>query len=270
MGKVLKDSPLRILTAVTGLATLGGIYYFFTYYGLLFITITIIFLAYSEFLSLLLDKKNSFTQKKLKIFISLVAAALSLYPFPFSYYCALLIILLSTLFFAKKGESHHLPDALFSIFGLIYIVSFLRFVPNIYQLKNGPVWLLSLMLMIWIGDSFSYFGGRLWGKKKLSPISPGKTLEGSLCGVVGTFLVSTGMHYFYFVEHSLFLLLILGLLTSVLAQSGDLLESLFKRNAGVKDSGFLLPGHGGFLDRFDSLILSAPFYYIFIKLFWET
>ncbi|HSJ24988.1 MAG TPA: phosphatidate cytidylyltransferase [Longimicrobiales bacterium] len=136
----------------------------------------------------------------------------------------------------------------------------------------GPALLLFPLVLTWTSDTAAYFGGRSMGRRKLIPaVSPGKTVEGAIAGVVGTVIV--GALYGHFVFHGLLHLplgvgfgLLAGLIISPVAQVGDLAESLLKREAGVKDSGNLLPGHGGMLDRFDSLFFTIPATYWLLEL----
>ncbi len=116
---------------------------------------------------------------------------------------------------------------------------------------------LLLLLPIWAGDTFAYFGGRAFGKRPLLPkVSPKKTVEGALCGLAGALAVAALAALWLRVP--LPRAFVVGLAAGLLGPAGDLLESLLKRRAGVKDSGTLLPGHGGILDRVDSLLLAAP------------
>lgn len=145
---------------------------------------------------------------------------------------------------------------------------FLRHLPGIDDPRHGAALLLAPVLLTWVSDTFAYFGGRLFGKRKLIPrVSPGKTVAGAVSAVVGTVLagaaytVVLGRFPAYApgpAEGALF-----GLLVSVAAQVGDLAESLFKRDAGVKDSGTVFSGHGGAFDRFDSLLFTLPLGYAF-------
>lgn len=136
----------------------------------------------------------------------------------------------------------------------------------------GPALLAFPMTLTWMGDTFAYFGGRAFGRRKLIPsISPAKTVEGALSGVIGTTVVGALYAYFVFgawlgVPVSAGAGALIGLVVSPIAQTGDLVESLLKREAGVKDSGTLLPGHGGVLDRFDALFLSIPVTYWLLML----
>ena len=126
-----------------------------------------------------------------------------------------------------------------------------------------------LLVTVWFGDTAAYIFGRWFGTHKLSPtISPGKTIEGTIAGVVFGSIGGIGV-WFFFLENLLSFphVLILGVLLGVVGQLSDLSESIIKRSAEVKDSGNLIPGHGGLLDRCDSLIFSAPvLYYYFAYL----
>ncbi len=163
-----------------------------------------------------------------------------------------------------------LPDTAFSFFGLVYVALPLATLPHIAQQENGRAQLLFLLLVVWAGDITALFAGRAFGRRKLWPrISPNKTWEGTIGSLVGSVVVAVltveigarivvhfnGANPF---DHPLWYWLLLSLALNVAAQLGDLLESAIKRGAGVKDSGTLLPGHGGVLDRIDALLLAAP------------
>ncbi|MBT8436567.1 MAG: phosphatidate cytidylyltransferase, partial [Gammaproteobacteria bacterium] len=124
----------------------------------------------------------------------------------------------------------------------------------------GGEMLLYLFSIVWIADIGAYFSGRRFGKRKLAPaISPGKTWEGFCGGLVANLLWIIGIYFFSTGWGFGFLQFVLiGVATSLISVVGDLFESILKREAGVKDSGKLLPGHGGVLDRIDSLIAASP------------
>lgn len=130
-----------------------------------------------------------------------------------------------------------------------------------------PTWILAILLFVWINDILAYIVGKRFGKHPFSKfISPNKTWEGTLAGWVGCILMAFAMHQFLGLL-SLPAWILLGLIIGVSSSLGDLIESLFKRKKGIKDSGTFLPGHGGFLDRLDSLLFAMPFISLFFLLF---
>ncbi|MEK6790421.1 MAG: phosphatidate cytidylyltransferase [Deltaproteobacteria bacterium] len=150
--------------------------------------------------------------------------------------------------------------------GLVYIALPITFLFLIAAHgPRGRLWLLLLLIVIWANDTFAYFTGSLIGKHKLSPeISPGKTVEGALGGLVGGGMVAYIFNYYVHLETTVYLIIALSIVIGIAGIFGDLAESLLKRSAGVKDSGSLIPGHGGILDRIDSLLFPAPILYYFI------
>ena len=134
---------------------------------------------------------------------------------------------------------------------------------RIFQAENGKILILLPFVISWMCDTFAYFGGRALGRHKLAPVlSPKKTIEGSLFGIAGSII---GVILFglvigrYFGEHpNYFILIAMGALGSIVAQIGDLSFSYVKRSFGIKDFGKIMPGHGGILDRFDSVIFIGP------------
>lgn len=164
---------------------------------------------------------------------------------------------------------HSIIGLSLSLLGVIY-VGFL--LPHLIWIRQGPdgiAWVFFIFLVVMIGDSAAYAVGRLWGQHKLIPhISPGKTVEGSMGAVVGNLCTAIGSWIWLFPERSLLEVTCLALGIGGLAQIGDLCESALKRAFGAKDSGRLFPGHGGVLDRVDSLLFPAAFIYYYVTL-WQ-
>lgn len=130
----------------------------------------------------------------------------------------------------------------------------------------GFLYPLIIIISIWINDTMAYIVGSFIGKTPLSKISPKKTWEGTIGGVILS-VALIGLISYLFTKNINVNILVIALIAAVAGTFGDLLESKIKRMANVKDSGNFMPGHGGFLDRFDSLLIATPFVWLFIKLF---
>lgn len=159
-------------------------------------------------------------------------------------------------------------DAFATFFGVCYVIGFLVFLPLLYSMPNGKFLIWYIFISAWGTDTFAYFTGMKFGKHKLTKISPKKSIEGSIGGTVGAIVIALiytavvnkyanlGMSYIF--------VAIATLVLSILSQLGDLSASSIKREMEIKDYGNLLPGHGGILDRIDSIIFVAPFAYFLL------
>ncbi len=152
------------------------------------------------------------------------------------------------------------------VFGLFYIAAPFALALMLRSQANGAWALMYLLILIWVADTAAYFGGKALGRHKLAPsISPGKTVEGTVISLAATVAVAFFLFRAWFPGFAEAHGLLLGIIVNVSGQLGDLAESALKRSAGVKDSSTLLPGHGGMLDRLDSLLFGAPvLYYYFL------
>jgi phosphatidate cytidylyltransferase len=154
------------------------------------------------------------------------------------------------------------------IITLWYLPLYMPFFILIRLESQGLFWFFFLMSVNYAGDTGAFYVGRTWGRHKLAPqVSPKKTIEGSLGGLAANVLVALIFQRTLFRQQPLAIMAALGLVIGLVSQLGDLLESVFKRAARIKDSGSLFPGHGGILDRVDSLLLPAPLLYFFIVYF---
>jgi phosphatidate cytidylyltransferase len=163
-----------------------------------------------------------------------------------------------------------LPDTAQGLFGLIYIAYPLTLIPLLWKSEDGPALVLFLMVCVWAGDIAALYIGRAFGKRKLAPrLSPGKTWVGSIASIFGSMLAASLVIFIAYtltargntllhISEPIWQSLVLAAILNIAAQLGDLLESAIKRGADVKDSGTMLPGHGGILDRIDALLLAAP------------
>ncbi|MGN7386783.1 phosphatidate cytidylyltransferase [Sporosarcina sp. SAFN-015] len=169
-------------------------------------------------------------------------------------FALILILLIYTVISKNKFTFDH---AAFTAFSALYVgIGFYYLIETRFY---GFEYVFYALLVIWTTDSGAYFVGRKIGKRKLWPeISPNKTVEGFLGGIVFAVLFACVIQIFYPIAPSYGMLIIVTIIASIVGQLGDLVESALKRHFGVKDSGNLLPGHGGILDRFDSLLFVLP------------
>jgi len=149
-----------------------------------------------------------------------------------------------------------------TMFGFVYMGLMPSFACRLLDLDHGQLWFFALLSFVFSTDSGAYFAGRWFGRRKLSPeISPSKTLEGALGGVCGSLIA--GLVFVSFMNHIPWpWMLVVALVTGITGQFGDLFESLLKRVAHIKDSGTLIPGHGGVLDRLDGVLFASPALFI--------
>ena len=150
------------------------------------------------------------------------------------------------------------------VMGIVYIPLLLSFLVMIRNSGSGIVWIIFLLGIVFAGDVGAYYVGSYLGRHKLAPsISPGKTIEGALGGLAANLITGSLIKYFYFPKMSWGLSIVFFLSIGIVGQGGDLFESKLKRSANIKDSGAILPGHGGILDRIDALLFVAPVAYLF-------
>lgn len=165
---------------------------------------------------------------------------------------------------AKISNETLLPTLMLSNFGLVYCVLLPGFAGKILALPHGLPWFFALLVIVFFGDIAAFFGGYYFGKRPLMPaLSPKKTVEGALCGAAGSVIAGGIFAEIYLPGLNRAAWLPLCLLAAVVAQSGDLFASLLKRVAHIKDSGSLMPGHGGVIDRLDGAYFASPVVYFF-------
>jgi len=157
-------------------------------------------------------------------------------------------------------------DISITIFGIVYITMFMMFIPMIRNMENGVLLIWYLLFASWGTDIFAYIVGKLIGKHKFSKISPNKSIEGCIGGIIGTVIVMVIFTAIFKIEISYIYLIIMAMVLSILSQIGDFSASSIKRYMDIKDFSNLIPGHGGMLDRIDSLIFIAPFAYLLFTL----
>jgi len=174
------------------------------------------------------------------------------------------LILMVFLCYLLLDKRYSVIDTAISFFGIFYTTYLFSFLILLRDLNNGNILLWLVFVIAWTTDTSAYFVGIFFGKNKLCPqISPNKTIEGAIGGTIGctlstVFYTIIFKNIFYTFNFSLFILVLIGILGSILSQIGDLTASVIKRQAGIKDYGYIIPGHGGVLDRFDSILFVTP------------
>lgn len=175
------------------------------------------------------------------------------------------VVLLSLLYLFRI-EERKLEDALATMTGVFYVIFFSYHVVLVDQSGEYSLLIWLIVLTAFGTDIMAYFSGVLLGKHKLCPkISPKKTIEGSVGGILGSMILCGLFGYFVF-PRILVHCIIIGFLGGIVSQFGDLTASIFKRKMGIKDYGNLIPGHGGIMDRFDSVLFTGPMVYYYIML----
>jgi phosphatidate cytidylyltransferase len=148
--------------------------------------------------------------------------------------------------------------------GIIYIPLLLSYLVLIRNGIDGISWIFLLLCVVFAGDTGAYYIGSYFGRHKLCPaVSPGKTIEGSIGGLTANVAIGALIKFFFMPQLSWGLSILFFLSVGIVGQAGDLFESVLKRSGDAKDSGTIFPGHGGVLDRIDSLLFAAPLAYLF-------
>jgi phosphatidate cytidylyltransferase len=266
----------RIITALALLVALFCAIFCLSFSWFFFLTTLLTLFAAWEFSSFL---KLPFSGGRV-LFVIIVACAMLFVWLSAFNLVSLLIILIATFLWwcvaallifnypasSKLWGSSMIAKMLMGIF--ILVPSWLA-INLLREAVNGKLILLFVFIIVCTMDTGAFFAGRAWGRKLLSPnVSPKKTLEGLYGGILLTFLVTFGYSIFLQIPLEQWVaVILLSLITALFAVIGDLVESMLKRQAGVKDSGHYLPGHGGFLDRLDSLFAAAPIFLLGALLF---
>ncbi len=270
-----KNLKRRILTGMLGgtlllLSSLHEASY-------LIVFVLIIFLSSREYYKIL--SENRFKPNyNLGIFLSVIifittyyyARQDSLLGIHFVLIPILPLVCLSALYSADNKET--LSNVSVTFFGILYIslpISLLNFLV-FYDFEYNSIYLLATLLFLWTSESAAYMGGSLFGRKKLfESVSPMKTWEGVLFGLFANLALAYILHEYVWEHKTLIFWILFSIVVLISGVFGDLFESLLKRNFNLKDSGNKLPGHGGFLDRFDSFFFVIPYVYFYLKIIYQ-
>jgi phosphatidate cytidylyltransferase len=268
----LSNSITRVIVAVLAIPLILVVCYLGKYYFLAF-ALGIALLSFYEF-SLMAKTKGMNINLLLGILGIIYTELNQYFRFPLDNYHFMIlyavIICLIELFRNNGSAIHNLSGTLFGVVYMGFFTASLVGLREFYfpfgeQYSQGGFLVISLFASIWICDSAAYYGGTAFGKHKLFPrVSPHKTWEGSVFGFVFAVLTMITAKFIVLDFLDWNTIIALGVIIGIIGQLGDLVESLFKRDAQIKDSSNIIPGHGGIFDRFDSLLLTAPVIFLYL------
>lgn len=266
----MNSFSLRLLSAVVAILVIIGFYFWIGIQAFKLLVAVAVVLGSVE-ISKLLFKGGQ--QKLLNSIFFVLCLSLAYFSYSFFFlsgnFLALSFLLYTCFALLLSKKFQQIIDLkhwiLSGISGLFYAGFLPVFAAKLLDLEQGQSWFLALLAVVFAGDIGAYIFGSLFGKTKLFPLlSPKKSLEGSLGGLVFSVLtgVVLGVFLFNFSSEKVIALAGLSLVSAVFAQLGDFFESLLKRVADVKDSGHIMPGHGGVLDRIDGVLFAAPVFFL--------
>lgn len=256
----------RVLSAIVAILIVVSLVYFLGDNGLRILCLIAPFVAQRELSRILFSKNEGLLLKWSFSLGTLIIFCISaLYPQYGAVSLALVTVLFCSLSLNFENKFQDLQGLVMflakSHLGFIYIGLLPAVAFHLINLPNGNVWFLTLLASVLLGDTFAYLVGTKFGKKPFSPrISPKKSVEGSYGGLLGSGIAGALSGFFFLTDVSILFLCLVCLLAGFVAQQGDLFESLLKRVANRKDSGSIMPGHGGILDRIDGILFGAPIF----------
>lgn len=181
-----------------------------------------------------------------------------------------ILMLISFLQVIITNMKTNFKDVVYTLFGILYVITSISFIALTRGLENGIAIVWYAIIAAWGTDTFAYLVGKKWGKHKFSKVSPKKSIEGCIAGVVGAIIIAViytiAINSIFKYGYSYLYVIVITAILSIIGQVGDFTESSIKRYVNVKDASNLIPGHGGMLDRIDSLMFIAPFAYIFFQM----
>ena len=268
----LGNTAKRVLVSIVAIPAILAACYFGGYFFFIFV-LGISLISYYEFSSMVRNKGMS---TNIWIgFIAIIFLISNQFKYFFNTYSfVLILVVLITLFELFRNKGSAIENIGSSLLGIFYIGFFASTLIGIREFYNaggefysrGGYLIISLLATIWVCDSAAFFGGTAFGKHKLFPrVSPNKSWEGAGFGFVFAIITMILAKIIVLQFLSWGQVVLMGAIVGTIGQIGDLIESLLKRDAGVKDSSNLIPGHGGIFDRFDSLLYTAPVIFLFLK-----
>lgn len=271
----MKEKKDRVISGIFILAITLVLGYFGSYYlfgALLLISLQGMYELYHAF------KINHSTFATISYIMAILCYGLMIFVSDDKYRILLLIgnVLIYTTVFVFKFPKYQFTQTAVAFIGVFYIAIMLSYIYKVREMENGIYWVWLIFIASWGSDVFAYVCGSLFGKHKAVPkLSPHKTIEGCIGAILGAALLGV-VYVLIFknqlsgeVNHFISIPIVCGL-GSIVAQIGDLTASAIKRQCEIKDFGKLIPGHGGIMDRFDSVIYVAPLCYFLLTLFYQN
>lgn len=262
---------IRSISALLAAALLAAIYWFFRTNGLLAIGIAMSLLAIYEYGRLTF--RSEFAGRSVRWSFVILCTSLFLTTVfvekPVASIAQAAIYFMTIMLFnitsrADLATASHLQGS--GLMGFVYVGLFPALALRLLRFDQGDVWFFGLLAIVFSGDTMAYITGRFFGRTKLFElVSPKKTVEGAIGGLLGSALAGVVIAQFLPPEASSWMMIAAATITGAFAQIGDLHESLLKRVADVKDSGKIMPGHGGVLDRLDGVLFAAPVYFSLVS-----
>lgn len=266
----MNNRATRILVAILSIPVLLGLSYWGGIPFLIFV-LAIGILSFNEFAKMVKqkDKNVNIGIGNLTVFLMIINAYNNFVNLETLLLSIIILILVYELFRNNGSAIDNIGATLLGVFYLGFftstIVAIREFYSHSLHYSNGGLIIIAIFITLWVTDSAAYFLGSAFGKHKLfSRVSPNKSWEGAIAGFIFALITAIVLKSFLLPFLTWTDAFIFGLIVGIFGQIGDLIESLIKRDAGVKDSSNIIPGHGGILDRFDSLIFSSPFVYLYM------
>lgn len=264
----MSDLQVRFLSAVAAIALIGGAYFVKGVNGILAISLVVVLMGAWEFGRMSIKPLYK-SRKIMLLYMTICSLLLPIFSFASglilpTFAASICLFFTGSLWLSRERiKIDKLQNLLaVSALGFLYCTLFPSFAFKILLGDKGIQIFLTFLSVVFAGDVFAYFFGKFFGKTRLMPaLSPKKTVEGAVGGAFGSIVIALIANEIFTLEWTPFFTAISAVLTGVVAQTGDLFESLLKRNAGVKDSGRIMPGHGGVLDRLDGVYFGAPVFY---------
>lgn len=267
----MSSLQIRIISAVVALAIISPIIFIYGPEGIKWLCAVVPILGGRELFRMFFSQGEHFQKKEKLPLFRLIFISLSLFIFLSIVYMQQISILLFALSFICLScwslflheQFSDLNNVLIFqtklLLGFFYVAVLPGLATHLLNLPKGEIWFVTMLCVIFSGDTCAYLSGMMWGKEKMFPmISPKKTWVGSVGGLFGSGLAGAISGYFFLTEYPLLGIIVFSMLSGAVGQLGDIFESLLKRIANIKDSGSIMPGHGGVLDRVDAVLFGSP------------